>query len=208
MNFSRRFSAPVGLTVAVAIWAAITVGFPFAMAWWTTLLALLMMAALPIWGLISLALLILCAVSGIRGPRRGGLLLAVAMIVVLAVVNLANVVGPAGDDLRFRLERPAYDKVVAEVASGQWRTEDVRRLRGVVIRTDPGPPSRVAFVWSGMGDNWAGVVWDPTDIVATATGWDGAAGRYTASPIAKKLFGGDLVWCSQLSGHYYRCGFT
>jgi hypothetical protein len=55
-----------------------------------------------------------------------------------------------------------------------------------------------------------GVVYDPSDAVAQAKGWDFSTGKqtFTAPPGVKELFGGDTVACSHLYGHYYLCGFT
>lgn len=62
---------------------------------------------------------------------------------------------------------------------------------------------KVAFVTRpGVTDNWAGIVYDPSDIVRLAKGHDGT------HPGVQELFGGDLVACWRLVRHYYMCSFT
>lgn len=72
---------------------------------------------------------------------------------------------------------------------------------------DRGPPIRVAFPQGGIIDNWNGVVYDPTGIVKSATGW-AENYQYTATLEAKTLFGGDLVYCEHVKDAFYRCWFT
>jgi hypothetical protein len=71
---------------------------------------------------------------------------------------------------------------------------------------EKGPPVRVAFPKNGIIDNWWGVIYDPSDAVAQATGWNFETGRqeFTAPPKIRTLFGGDLVSCCRL----YSCTFT
>ena len=98
-----------------------------------------------------------------------------------------------------------YEAIVGRVmATGNARGGEAS---GVQFEVDAGPPLRVAFPQpGGIIDNWEGVVWDPTDVVRSATGW--RDGTYTASPVAKALFGGDLVACRHVIDHFYRCWFT
>jgi hypothetical protein len=121
-------------------------------------------------------------------------------------------IGAAGDEFQFSLRfarlKPQYEAIVAQaLAAGEVKDGETN---GVRFTVDAGPPIRVAFSQpGGMLDNWEGVVWDPTGVVRSATGWrNGIAGDYTASPEAKALFGGDLVACRAVSDHFYRCWFT
>jgi hypothetical protein len=72
---------------------------------------------------------------------------------------------------------------------------------------DPGPPRRAYFEFGGLADNSNGIVYDPTGRVAAARGW-GPGQRFTTPEGLKELFGGDLLHCSAISGHYFFCGFT
>jgi hypothetical protein len=80
--------------------------------------------------------------------------------------------------------------------------EDIR------YRLDRGPPIRVAYATDlGFLDNWSAIILDPTDSVAAAHGFR-PGGGYTAPDSVKSLFTGDIVECSRMFGHYYRCSFT
>ena len=62
---------------------------------------------------------------------------------------------------------------------------------------------RFAFTTnSGVMDNWAAVIYDPSDEVRLAQGLN------AAPPHIRMLFGGDLVACRSLTDHYYSCSFT
>ena len=52
------------------------------------------------------------------------------------------------------------------------------------------------------------VIHDPSDLVASAKGWGERPGDYTAHPDVRDLWGGKLVACSRITGHYFRCDFT
>ncbi|MEA3038187.1 MAG: hypothetical protein QOE79_700 [Sphingomonadales bacterium] len=67
---------------------------------------------------------------------------------------------------------------------------------------------RVAFDPEGIFDNWDGIVFDPTGEVMSARGFDPVTGKFAAPDKITKLFGGDLLGCSRLSGAYYACAFT
>lgn len=134
---------------------------------------------------------------------------ALALGCAVALVLGSRHLGQVGVWIAFLSERRTYDAVVAEVQAGRIR-QHRGDYDGVSFQSDPGPPVRLAFNWGGVIDNWNGVVWDPTGVVASARGWrkDNGHLRLTASPEAKALFGGDLVWCRRLGGDYFYCVFT
>ncbi|MFC3079409.1 hypothetical protein ACFODL_15025 [Phenylobacterium terrae] len=131
------------------------------------------------------------------------------------LIAAAPDLGHGGAWIRFLLERPRYERIVAQAndhtlqgRDHEWGVEGEQS--GVHFRSDFGPPVRVAFEWhNGIGD-WVGLVWDPTDAVAGAGDWRGPDGRLRshAPPRAASLFGGGLASCRPLRDHYYRCGFS
>ncbi len=148
-----------------------------------------------------------CIVAGAMGEREN-LLVALGFFAAGVVLFFAS---PPLQRLALRLEfqkvRPAYEAVVTSVQAG--RPAPVGPMSdGANVRVDHGPPARVAFAWSAFGDNWNGVVYDPTEIVATAGGWGKPGQTFTASPRAQELFGGDLVGCTRLAPQWFHCGFT
>ena len=111
---------------------------------------------------------------------------------------------------RFWALRPFYDQVVRQTLdpSGSQRPGSSGLIS---YEVDPGPPVRIVFPhFGGIVDNWEGTIYDPTDAVAAAQGWTFRSGKqeFTAPPRIRSLFGGDVVVCSRLQGHYYRCAFT
>jgi hypothetical protein len=108
--------------------------------------------------------------------------------------------GSVATYVEFLQNRPHYDRIVAEAS----RLGEGGTCMGTDYLVDRrGDAIRIAFVTSpGVVDNWGGIVYDPTDAVASARGHD------TAPAAVRELFGGDIVSCRRLTGHYYSCGFT
>ncbi len=170
-----------------------------------------------VWGV----LLLVVAVEGVRVARtpRGlvpaGILVLLAGVLYLSFWPLARLGSSAVTWLRFEMHRDEYERIVASVRStppldtvGEgWITAEARGVEYVV---DLGPPVRVAFVQpGGFLDNWEGIVYDPSGAVTSARGWrDRVPGDYTADGNLVGLFGGSLVECTRLEGHFYRCSFT
>ena len=172
---------------------------------------------LGLWALYAVVGFVLFGVMAWRGWRRGrlrGALLGGGAMVLLEVALALGLpyVSAAGDQFqfarRFARMKPQYEAIVARVvAAPEPRGGEAS---GIVFEVDAGPPRRVAFPQpGGITDNWEGVVWDPTGVVRSATGWrHGIAGDYTATAEARRLFGGDLVACRHIADHFYRCWFT
>ncbi|HEY2377944.1 MAG TPA: hypothetical protein VGH98_18365 [Gemmatimonadaceae bacterium] len=174
--------------------------------------------ALGVWPLYALAGVALLVVAALRA--RAGARDARAAIALILLAGIGLWFGEAriawiGDEWVFKLHfarmRAEYERIVAEVQrqpAGDTTSEGA--LHGVRYQIDRGPPMRVAFLQpGGMLDNWEGVVYDPTGAVASATGWQqGVAGRFSAPPNVRVLFGGDLVGCERIENAFYRCWFT
>ncbi|MBB4083107.1 hypothetical protein [Brevundimonas lenta] len=108
--------------------------------------------------------------------------------------------------ISFERNRPIYEQVVARAATLPAEGE----LDGAGYRIEPGPPVRIAFPQPvGVADNWGAVIHDPSDAVLTARGWGPAGGPdYTVRPDLQELWGGDLLSCTRITGHWHRCWFT
>jgi hypothetical protein len=111
---------------------------------------------------------------------------------------------------RFAVLYPAYSSIVSGLSESQL--VERRGTYGFVrYEVESGPPVRIVFPhFGGITDNWVGTVYDPTDEVGKATGWkySGETQEYTAPDNIKGLFGGDIVSCARLLGHYFLCTFT
>lgn len=110
---------------------------------------------------------------------------------------------------KLMLNHSAYEEIVRQnVAQYGDKPFQARRTEnGIEYKIDSGPPVRFAFEPDGFLDNWSGIVYDPSGDVMLADGF-GSKGKFKAPDRVTKLFGGDLVSCRHLFGHYYRCGFT
>jgi hypothetical protein len=172
---------------------------------------------LGLWAVYAVAGLLLSGVMFWLGWRRARLIgiavyITAFIVVILALALALPHVAVTGDEFQFSRRfvrlKPQYEAIVAQLlAAGKGKDGEANGVRYTV---DAGPPLRIAFPQpGGLLDNWEGVVWDPTGIVRSATGWrNGIGGDYTASTEAKALFGGDLVACRHVAGYFYRCWFT
>jgi hypothetical protein len=186
---------------SVGIWFAIAGLTLLASDWLTEVNIFLPMVTVPLVGLGGLVIMAALALSG-EGKAVGVLIVAALVLVLLPLPSWG---GRLWFFISFNQHRQAYDAVVAE-ADGLPR--DGNR-HGVAYRIEPGPPIRVAFPQPvGIADNWGAVIHDPSDGVATAKGWGETNGDYTIRPDLQELWGGDIVSCSRITGHYYRCWFT
>lgn len=185
----------------VGIWSALAALTLLASDWLTEVNIFLAIVAVPLVGLGGLVVMAALAFSG-EGKAVGVLIVAALVLVLLPLPSWG---GRVWFFISFYQHRQAYDAVVAE-ADGLPR--DGAR-HGVSYRIEPGPPIRVAFPQPvGIADNWGAVIHDPSDGVATAKGWGETNGDYTIRPDLQELWGGDIVSCSRITGHYYRCWFT
>lgn len=155
---------------------------------------------------IGFGLFLVCLFAFRHGDdwRKQGLLIVSPILVFGGLFVLSSVSGYIVSWTAFMAKRPAYEAVIVSLERG----EAPRQTQALRYMAE-GDPLRVAFPGDGIADNWSGVIYDPTDQVRAARGWArGKPGRYTAPPRVREWFGGDLVACSHLAGHFYRCGFT
>ena len=108
--------------------------------------------------------------------------------------------------LSFEMHRPSYEAVLEDVAT----LPDSGEIRSMRYWIERGPPARIAFPQpTGVTDNWSAAVHDPSDAVLTARGWGvGGGGDVTVREDLESLWGGDLLSCTRITGHWHRCWFT
>jgi hypothetical protein len=156
-------------------------------------LALALWAALPA----TAALLAIKRLSERRYQAAAGWL-----TVPAAAVFLWCFATGLGDMARFRLNKGAYDNVIADARMGKCSMEDIKRWGIPIDGIECHDPITVIFVWGGFVSIWNGVVYDAGDEIIKApqdrsTGW-------------KKRAIGSLLSCSgaktALGDHYYRAG--
>lgn len=106
-----------------------------------------------------------------------------------------------GDELRFRLDRSIYDRIVAEASQSGCAPGDLRRY-GIAIDAVGCQPLTIVFLWGGFLSGWYGIVYDAGDEIMRPP--DERSTAWRSRPI------GDLLSCSRgnlaLGDHYYRAG--
>jgi hypothetical protein len=198
--------------IPISVWFAAGVGLLLAFALISNPFLAAILGPLAVLGYGGLAILLLVAyVRTAIQERTRKSYLAVGSIPLLTVVLVLS--APFVDTLvvyaQFATMLPRYSRIVDAVTQPpQPDAADQNQEARYIV--DVGPPVRVAFPKDGIVDNWWGIVYDPTDAVAQAKGWefDGGEQRFTAPQQVKALFGGDLVSCRHLYKHYYSCSFT
>ncbi len=101
----------------------------------------------------------------------------------------------------------------SHVAPSWWRLRTERATFDAALHDGPLPARvggidrsgpRTAFhTVNGMLGAWAGIVYDPTNRMAAARGWNGG-------PVARDIataFGGRTIWCQRLDSHWFHCQF-
>jgi hypothetical protein len=172
--------------------------------------------SLAVWGayvLLGAAIAFACLWAGLwRGWSRvtaGGLLLLGALVVGEAGPRIGDAAAARDFESRFLQMAPRYERVVKELAPRR-QVPARGSSYGVDFVVDAGPPRRIAFPQPGsVTDNWEGVIYDPSDSLARAKGWRHSAEGVSATPVELvRLFGGTLLSCEPIRGHFYRCWFT
>ena len=176
------------------------------------IVGLVSIIAIPVGGLILLAIFVLLARDGWRiGSARSGRARwfarsAAPVALVLAFASLVFV-----PDLFSGLHRQqllSENRALFDDAMRQGATQ-IALTNGEKVPVTPASAGRYYFAFSGMGDNHQGFVYDHSGQVAQAQGWaNGEAGRFTAPDRVKELFGGDMLRCTQVRGDWFYCSFT
>lgn len=200
--------------IAVIFGIAVTAGYFSALSFVATVLVL--MFAVPfclLIALISAGVLLMDALRSLRDYETrlaaiAAICLGPAMMVI--AIPLFFVSAQAGEWLgelfRLSVDYRRYEAIIAELRENPQEVRLGERY-GVTHSVDLGPPVRVAFKPEGLGDNWSGIVHDPSGDVMLADGFD-AQGRFHAPDSITKIFGGDLGGCRWLWEDYYSCSFT
>jgi hypothetical protein len=132
-------------------------------------------------------------------------MLGVTLTAAMPTLSAGMLTGAA---VRLFWNQDRYEAIIeAERQRAGARSPGRRPADGIRYSVDAGPPLRVAFNSEGIGDNWSGIVFDPTHEVMLANERDDR-GRSTAPSRVTELFGGDVVGCRRLWGDYFHCGFT
>lgn len=133
------------------------------------------------------------AVSALAIKRQRSRRATVAVMIILGLwcVWLYAPVRDIGLWVRFAIEESRYVQALDALAQGREPSCTADKL----CEFDAGPPARAAFSWGGVVDNWVGVVIDPSDDIMNHERNRGA-------------FGGKLVGCRPIRGHFYLCSFT
>jgi hypothetical protein len=172
-----------------------------------------------LWVANGLLVAVFCSWSLSRAGT-GNRILALIACLMLAVSSSVFTAGwsslvQAGDDLRFRWivssNRHRYEAIIRELEIKPIKEERWHQSGSIDYVVDPGPPLRVAFPQpGGILDNWVGIVYDPSGMVMRANEFKADRSNWDDPSLAqvKLLFGGILIRCVHIGGHYYRCWFT
>jgi len=173
---------------------------------------------LPLTALVGIGVMMIYAGEGRRISRDAGVpdgqrRVAAWMPVVagLALFALAQPAAAAGAWARRQMLltvlEPAFGRMIAADAAGRSPPAIRYGDRPLTMTVEPTSPRRYYFALDGMADNSAGFVYDPTDAVLAARGW-GPGQSFTAPRHVREWFGGDIVGCSRVRGHFHYCGLT
>lgn len=168
--------------------------------------------ALAIFALVSIIQVIVLAWNersrGLRAIINAIVPIGVTMGLVLMFLPLSWLFLAVLDWATLAINWSRYSTIAAAPQSHHEQADVWLKAHGTDYVLAHGSPRRVAFPMpGGFLDNWDAIVVDPTDRVAAATGLT-REGDFTAPSDVKSLFGGDLVACTHMTGHFYRCSFT
>jgi len=159
-------------------------------------------------GLMCGAFLVVATVATIAMLAAGTITRTGAVLLAAALLGLFCYGGSAARLARFCALKSGYEAIVNEAEQGLTDRGGISLGRSDFF-IDENRPVRVAFPWTGIVDNWCGVVFDPTDELSR---FCGDAGRdshgFLKEPALRRLFGGDMIYCERLEKGWYFCWFT
>lgn len=144
--------------------------------------------------------------------KTKGSLILLSSFIITAIIFLVSIepLERKGSEYRrensFNQNLPIYEEIVAQAEKDKKSIENTS-YKGVFYQVEATENVRVAFPLRGILDNWEAIVYDPTGEVLKAEGFT-ENGKFSAPDNLKKIFGGDLVFCKNIQGNYYRCWFT
>jgi hypothetical protein len=197
MNHPPEFPQPPGANSAERpwggdplIWAGAFILWLFfyaATAYLLELLSIMVIFAVVFSGLAGLA------VSGLAWKRQRSRRAVYSIVIILAAwcVWIYAPVRDLGMWVRYNVEVTHYQEALAALTD----RHEPRCYAEKRCDFDAGPPPRAVFSWGGLGDNWQGVVVDPTGTIMDVE-------RNRAA------FGGRLLNCRPLSKVAFLCSFT
>ena len=169
---------------------------------WAVDALILSLAAISIFQLII-------AIRKKRHPRSGILL--AALIVCGSVSYGTDILKDLGLQLRFYRFQQAYSEIVAELQSGS--IAQTGEHLGIAYKSENEPDFRVAFSWSGIIDNWYGVIYDPSGKIMRCNKSDPPFSGQNPSADEElekisMIFGGVIYKAEHLGGNWYLGWFT
>jgi hypothetical protein len=157
-----------------------------------------MWLALAIWAVIPVAafmLAIRCLSERTYGLAFGWLSVPAAGIFLFFFAT------DFGENLRYRLNKDSYDRVVADAHANRCK-EQVQAREGIIIDGIDCDPMTVIFTWGGFGAIWYGIVYDAGDQIIKPP--QERSISWKTRPI------GSLLSCSSakraLGDHYFLAG--
>jgi hypothetical protein len=180
-------------SIAVAIriawgFAGALIAYSVGRYWLGLIFDLLLLAVVALIGVVAFGISLLVI---FRHPSRRAYI-ALSVVLVTWGIWLLTPTYLVSAYARAFVESPKYSAAVRELQEGKIPLCVAEKSCDL----DDGPPRRLAFSYGGIIDNWVGVVYDPLDIADQ----EHSGLRF--------IFGGDLVGCNHLWGHYYICSFT
>jgi len=207
-EYLRRSALFFGAMAAIPFAIGFGAAWGGALGFFLYLFGPLALLGILVLGGITYATLGIIVLRRIASARDRVIVLLAAPVMLGLAIAVASPVLEVGRDTgtwtRLVLNRSHYDAIVKKVSDPPRELgtyPPFEKDNGVEYIVDNGPPVRVAFNPDGILDNWSGIVFDPTGQVMMAD-------RIATPEHITKLFGGDLVGCRHLSGHYYECSFT
>lgn len=136
------------------------------------------------------------------------------VVIVIGILHL-NIIPWFGisEQIKLSFMLPKYKSVISTISNGTnlgiIEKNGVSEIDG--IQFIKGSGEQVAFPWfSGVTDNWIGIVYDPTDSVDNANKFKSDWSNWNDPNLeeVKKMFGGDLEKSILIEENWYKCIFT
>ncbi len=136
------------------------------------------------------------------------------VIIIIGILHL-NIIPwfEISEQIKLSIMLPKYKSIISLISNGTnlsiTEKNGVSEINGIQFIRGYG--EQVAFLWfSGVTDNWIGIVYDPTASVENANKFKSDWSNWNDPNLekVKEMFGGDLNKSILIEKNWYKCIFT
>jgi hypothetical protein len=122
-----------------------------------------------------------------------------SLVLPIAAILLFQTGTETAADIRFRVNKSSYERVVADAMAGHCSDDDRQKWSVPIDGIDCHAPPLIVFIWFGMGSLWSGVIYDAADQITQSPA--ARSDTWKHGPVGIQLSCSEAV--KDLGNHFY-----